>query len=162
MTSAKKGIGTMFDYENPRLEGFNVTVPLRNKSGDLYSFVLDLIAHRYGAKGLTMNAFANAQIWHRRLGHPHAQSLDILRKQDGTGIIFGGSVSDCDVCAVGKAQQLAHSKTANHKVSRPFQLCFGDLMGPFTPVAMSGYKYVRKITDDYTKWTTIYLLTDKN
>ena len=64
---------------------------------------------------------------------------------------FEGAVSDCDVCAVGKAQQLAHPMTANHKVSQPFQLCYGNLIGPFTPVTMGGYKYVSKITDDYTK-----------
>ena len=34
-------------------------------------------------------------------------------------------------------------------------------MGPFTPVAIGGYKYVSKITDEYTKWTTVYLLTNK-
>ena len=33
-TAAKKGIATIFDYQNPRLEGFNVTVPLRRESGD--------------------------------------------------------------------------------------------------------------------------------
>ena len=42
MTAAKKDILTMFDYENPRLEGSNVTVSLRSESGDLYSFVMDL------------------------------------------------------------------------------------------------------------------------
>ena len=61
MTAAKKGIATIFNYENPRLEGFNVTVPLRSESGDLYSFVLDLSADRYGAKELAMNTVANAQ-----------------------------------------------------------------------------------------------------
>ena len=73
MTAAKKGIVTIFDYENHRLEGFNVTVPLRSESGDLYSFVLDLSADRYGAKELAMNAVTNAQVWHRLLGHLHAQ-----------------------------------------------------------------------------------------
>ena len=162
MTAAKKGIATIFDYENPRLEGLNVTVPLGSESGDLYSFVLDLNVDRYGAKELAMNAVTNAQVWHRRLGHLHAQSLDILRKRDGTGIAFEGAISDCDVCAVGKAQQLSHPKTANHKVSRTFQLCYGDLIGPFTPVAIGGYRYVSKITDEYTKWTAVYLLTNKN
>ena len=178
MTAGKKGIATIFDYENPRLEGFNVTAPLRSESGDLYSFVLDLNADRYGAKELAMNAVADAQVWHRRLGHLHAQSLDILRKRDGAGIAFEGAISDCDVCAVGKTQQLAHPKTANHKVNRSFQLCYGDLMGPFTPVSfqlcyedlmgpftpvtISGYKYVSNITDEYTKWTAVYLLTNKN
>ncbi|CAM9583594.1 unnamed protein product, partial [Ascophyllum nodosum] len=99
-----------------------------------------------------MNAVTDAQVWHRRLGHLHAQSLDVLRKRDGTGIAFEGAVSACDVCAVGKTQQLAHPKTANHKVSRSFQLYYGDLIGPFTSVAIGGYnKYVSKITDEYTK-----------
>ena len=35
-------------------------------------------------------------------------------------------------------------------------------MGPFTPVAIGGYKYISKITDEYTKLTAIYLLTSKN
>ena len=34
MIAAKKCIDTIFDYENPRLGGFNVTVPLRSESGD--------------------------------------------------------------------------------------------------------------------------------
>ena len=37
MTATKKGVTTIFDYENPRLEEINVTVPLRSKSGHLYS-----------------------------------------------------------------------------------------------------------------------------
>ena len=32
MAAAKKGIVTTFDYENPRLERFDVTVPLRSES----------------------------------------------------------------------------------------------------------------------------------
>ena len=109
-----------------------------------------------------MNAVANAQVWHRRLSYLHAQSLDILRKRDGTRITFEGPVSDCDVWTVQKAQQISHPQTANHKVSRPFQLCYGYMMGPFTPVAITGYKYVNNITDEYTKWTAFYLLTNKN
>ena len=65
MTAAQKGIVTIFDYGNPRLEGFNAIVPLRSESGDLCSFVLGLSADRYGAKKLVMNAVANAQAWHR-------------------------------------------------------------------------------------------------
>ena len=136
VTVAKKGIVTIFDYENPRLEGFDATVPLRNESGELYSFVLDLSADRYSAKELAMNAVANAQLWYRRLSPLHAQNLYILRKRDGIGITFKEAVSDYDVCTVGKAQQPAHPEIANYKVSRPFQLCYGNLMGPFTPVVI--------------------------
>ena len=124
--AAKQGMVTTFDYENPRLEIFNAAVPLRSESGDLYSFMLDLSADRYGANELAMKAVANVQVWHWRLGHLHAQSLDILHKQDGTGIIFERAVSDCNFCAVGKTQQLTHLMIADHKVNPYFQLCYGD------------------------------------
>ena len=96
---------------------------------------MGLNADRYDVEELAMNAVANAQVWHRLLGHLHAQSLVILRKRYGTGITFERVVSDCDACAVGKAQQLAHLETINHKVNQPFQLCYVDLIGPCTPVA---------------------------
>ena len=82
MQAAKWSIVIIFDYENPRLEGFHVTVPLRRER------------------------------W--RLG----QSLGILRKRDGTGITFEGAVWDCDVCTVGKTQQL----TSRQPTTRPTSL----------------------------------------
>ena len=85
MAVAKKSIVTIVDYQDPRLEGFDVAVPLQNENGDLYSLVLDLSADRYGAKELAMNAVANAQVWHRRLCHLHAQSLDILASETALG-----------------------------------------------------------------------------
>ena len=62
MTAAKKSIATIFDNKNLKLEGFNVTVPLRSESGDLYSFVLGLSAEQYGVKELVINAVTNAQV----------------------------------------------------------------------------------------------------
>ena len=35
-------------------------------------------------------------------------------------------------------------------------------MGHFTPVAIGDYKYVSNITDEYTRWTAVYLLTNKD
>ena len=69
---------------------------------------------------------------------------------------------DCDVCAVGKSHQLAPPKTADHKVKLPFQLVFADLMGPLTLEALGVYKYISKISDEYTKWTEPYLLKSKH
>ena len=132
------------------------------ESRDLYSFVLDLVADGYGVSEPAMNAVTNAQTWHRRLSPLHAQSVDILRKRDGTDITFKRAVSDCNIWAVRKAQQLAHLKTANHKVNGPFQLCYRDLVEPFPSVAIGGYKYVSKVTDKYTKWAAIYVSPNNN
>ena len=57
---------------------------------------------------------------------------------------FERGVSDSDVRAVGKAQQLADPKATNHNVNRPLQLCYRDLLRPFTSAAIGGYKYVSK------------------
>ena len=83
-----------------------------------------------------MNAESNAQLWHRRLGHLNGRNMKLMQRHDGNDIAFDGTIADCDVCAVGKGQQLAHPKKAPHAhITRPFQLCYGDFMGPFTPEA---------------------------
>ena len=60
--AATKGIASTFYIENPRLEGHNITIPLRIRRNDIYSFVLDLSADGYGATELVINAAANAQL----------------------------------------------------------------------------------------------------
>ena len=110
-----------------------------------------------------MNTLSNAQLWHRWLGRLNRKSLQLMQRHDAKGIIFDGTIADCDVCAVGKWQQLAHPKKAQHAgITRPFQLRCGDLMGPFTPEAYGGFKDVSKITDQFIGWTTVYLLKNKS
>ena len=75
-TAAKTSFMTISDCEKPRLEGINVTVPLRSESGDPCSFVRDFSADGYATKDLAINAVANAQVWHRWMGHLHAPSLE--------------------------------------------------------------------------------------
>ena len=135
-TATRNGSVSIFDRENPRLEAFGVTLPLRGEQDDLYSFVLELSADAYGATELAMNAVSNAQLWHRQLGHLNRRILELMQRHDGNSITFDGTIADCDVCAGGKCQRLAHLKKAQHAcVTRPIQLCYGDLMGPFTPEA---------------------------
>ena len=125
--------------------------------------MLDLSAIAYGATGLAMNAVSNAQLWHRRLGHLNRRSLELMQRHDGNDIAFDGTIADCEVFALGKGQQLAHPKKAQHAgITRPFQLCYGDLMGPFTPEVYGGFKYVSKITRQFARWTAVYLLEDKS
>ena len=51
---------------------------------------------------------------------------------------------------MGKSHQLAHPKTTDRKDKLPFHMVFVDLMGPLTPEALGGYKYVTKISDEST------------
>ncbi|CAM9377991.1 unnamed protein product, partial [Sphacelaria rigidula] len=123
---------------------------------DRYFFSLELSSGN-DASGLAMQAADTATLWHRRMGHLNSNSLNLLKNLESNGVDFGGAVLDCDICAVGKSHQLAHPKTAKNKVQRVFQLVMTDLMGPIMPEALGGFKYVCKISNEYTRWTEIYL-----
>ena len=95
------------------------------------------------------------------MGHINAKSPDLLNKTDGNGMRFVGGVSDCEVCAIWKNTQLAHPKKVNLNVSKPFGLVYTDLMGPTSHAAVGGFENVSKITDEYTKWTQVFIHTKR-
>ena len=107
---------------------------------------------------------ANAQLWHRRLGHLNKRSLELMQRRDGNGVAFDGSINHHDVCAaMGNIHQLAHPKKAKHAdITADFQLVYRDLMGPFKPATGGGYESVSKIPGRVTKWTVVYLLCTKD
>ena len=59
-STTKKGVVSIFDFDNFRLELSDITVPLRAEDDDLYSLAFDLSADNYGDKELAMNAMTNA------------------------------------------------------------------------------------------------------
>ena len=78
--------------------------------------------------------------------------LDFLKRLDDREVSFDQPVADCDFGAAEKSrQQLAHLKTADHKVKHQYRLAFTDLIGPLTPEVFRGYKYVSKISDEHTR-----------
>ena len=117
--AARYGVVSTFDMNNPRLEANKLTFPPQALRHNLYSFSLG-ITHGYNGPEQAMQAAANANLRHRRLGHLNCKSLDLLKNLDNNGVSFDGPVPDCNVCAVGKSHKLAHPKTADHKVKLPF------------------------------------------
>ncbi|CAM9169839.1 unnamed protein product [Sphacelaria rigidula] len=140
---------------NPRLETNNFTVPLQELESDLSFFSLELSSGN-DASGLAMQAADAATLWNRRMGHLNSHGLNLLKNVGSNEVDFGGAVPDYDICAVGNSHQLAHPKTANNKVQCAFQLVTTDLMRSIMPVALGGFKYVCKISDEYSRWTEIY------
>ena len=88
--------------------------------------------------------------------------MELLRRKEGNGAEYTGTVSDCDICALSKRRQQAHPKKITRTTTRPMQLIHTDLMGPFTPLAKGGYRYVSNITDDYSRMNEVYLLRKKS
>ena len=88
-------------------------------------------------------------------------NMELLRKVDGNGIDYTGAVSGGDICEVCKSTQKAHPKNNNHKTNGPMELVYTDLLGPVTPAARGGYKYVSNLTDGYSRVKEIFLLKSK-
>ena len=161
--AARKSTASMFDVSKPRLEKDDITAPLRGENGDLYSIKLDLRAGGYAGKKLGINVVANAQVRHRQLGHLDKRSFELMNRKNGNGVAFNSFVAACDVCLFGKSRKLAHSRKAKHaSINAPFQLVYGDLMAPFKPTGHGEYKFVSKITDQFTKWIAVYLLCSED
>ena len=112
ISATKKGVVSIFDFGNPRLELSGITVPLCAEDDDLYYLVFNLGVGSHGVKELAMNAMTNAQLWHHRLRHLNKKSLELMQRHDGNGVAFDGSIDHCYVYAVEKRHQLAHPKKA--------------------------------------------------
>ncbi len=165
--AASRGISTVIEPGNPHLKRNNIVVPLQQLDADvgLCSFQVGLGA-THGTPGtldsaMSLTAQVSADTWHRRLGHMNPRSMDVLRRKDGNGIDYTGTISGCPTCALGKSQQKAHPKKTIHQTKDPMELVYTDLMGPITPAAKGGYLYVAKFTDDFTRMKEIFLLKSK-
>ena len=113
-SATKKGVVSIFDFDNTRLELFGITFPLCAEDDDFYSLVFDSSADSHGGKELAMNVMTNAQLWHRRLGHPNTRSLELMQRRDGNGVAFDGSIDLCDACAVGKVTSCLTQTRRHH------------------------------------------------
>ena len=134
--ATKKGVVSIFDFDNPRLELSGITVPLR-ADDDLYSLVFDLSADSHGGKELVTNELTNAQLWHRRLKHLNKKILKLMQRCDSNGVAFDGSIDHCDVCAVVKVTSWLTPRRPNTPASRrPFKWFMETEWAPLNPRLM--------------------------
>ena len=172
----KNGIRFVLEIGNPHLTIGGIIIPLKRDPRDQGMYSLDIIFQRNpqdkllsklegvsydDIPGVVYAATADADIWHRRLGHMNPRSMELLRRKEGNRVEYTGTVSDCDICALSKRRQQAHPKKSTRMTTRPMQLIYTNLMGPFTPPAKCGYKYVSK-SDDYSRMKEVYLLRSKS
>ena len=180
VTRMKMGVITILRAGNPQIK-FNKNTYLRlnqhGKHAGMCSFDLSLPAvdgetlakaamsgeTKTSTPGVALAAQVSADTWHRRLGHMNPANMELLRKTEGNGVEYIGAVSGCDICAVGKSIQKAHPGKTKHKTDGPMELVYSytDLMGPITPAARGGFKYVSKFTVDFSRMNEIFLLKSK-
>jgi len=101
------------------------------------------------------------QLWHERLNH---RTLDAIERavHHVEGLTIESKAHPqhhCPACAAGK--QHCDPFPASSRASRPLELVHADLSGPARVPGPGGVIYRLTITDDFTRWRWLKLLTNK-
>ena len=100
-------------------------------------------------------------LWHKRLGHISKQMMERLIKDD---ILHNLDFSDFSTCVDCIKDKLT-AKTRKGRTRRSQQvleLVHIDICGPFTPIAIRGYKYFITFIDDFSRYDHVELLAEKS
>jgi transposase InsO family protein len=102
------------------------------------------------------------QLWHERLNH---RSLDAVERavQHVEGLTIDSrtrSLHRCPSCAAGKHHRDPFPASSS-RATRALELVHTDLSGPARVPGTGGVVYRLTITDDYTRWRWLRLLTNK-
>ena len=119
-------------------------------------YVLDVEAAE-----VSVNAVVDISVWHKRLGHPALQRLDVISEVLGTTRHKNKSVDFCHVCHLAKQRKLPFP-SPNNICNSNFELLHIDIWGPFSVETVEGYRYFLTIVDDHSRATWIYLLKNKS
>ena len=124
----------------------------------------------------TLNPYKNAEIysgirqkvekkdilvWHARLGH---LSLPAIKRLPNTvkGIQLHArspSACSCEGCIVGKMFRRPILTSEDKAKTRLLELIHSDVIGPMQTQTMQGYRYIIMFTDDYSRYSEVYLMT---
>ncbi|KAL4030324.1 hypothetical protein IC575_008560 [Cucumis melo] len=98
-------------------------------------------------------------LWHFRLGHPNFTYMKYLFPH----LFLKIDVSSlfCDVCIRAKQHRVSFPSQP-YKPTQPFTLIHSDVWGPSKVTTLSGKRWFVTLIDDHTRFTWVYLITDKS
>ncbi|KAL1460511.1 hypothetical protein WDU94_012488 [Cyamophila willieti] len=147
----RKGLVVTFVENKAIIKSNSVNLTV-NKIGKMYKIEFDLLLQNFGQALKTNNV--DLTLWHRRMGHLNRRSLQRMKLP----------VSDevCSECQKGKATRLPFISCKLPRSNRIGELIHTDLCGPIDPPTRNGERYFQVIVDDYSHFTKVYLLKQKN
>jgi hypothetical protein len=103
-------------------------------------------------------------LWHRRMGHRNPEAVKKLCKENlAKGIIL--DVCDarikCTSCVKGKMAKKTFKRNEETLYKQPLDLIHSDVCGPMNTQTPGHKKYFLTFIDDYSIYTTVYLLHSK-
>jgi hypothetical protein len=106
---------------------------------------------------------ASTELWHRRLGHLHAEGMKKLLRSEVTGLDFCGSVPlpFCEACALGKSHVAPISRELSPLPSAVGELIGIDLWGPMNTPSLGGHLYAFGAVDYATSFAWLLFMRRK-
>ncbi len=115
-----------------------------------------------GGSGEAMVTDVDANIWHRRLGHPNDEVLNAAKNTQELGVKFKNITGPCSTCRLNKSTQQPRPKKANLEAEKPLELVHTDILGPIQPPSLGGFRFVTKFSCQTTKFRAVYFSRSKN
>lgn len=102
-------------------------------------------------------------MWHKRVGHPPEQVMRSVQNITGSGVNLEGTLISCDSCMMNECTQQNDPKTTDSdNITDHLQLVSTDILGPVTPIAIGGVRYMAKLTDYFNRLRIIYCFKSKD
>lgn len=103
------------------------------------------------------------QDWHYKLGHLNQKSLqEVLKKTKILNFNEKSKLEPCEWCIVGKHVQTKFPSSTKVRTNQPLQIIHTDVCGPMRTESNGGKKYFVIFVDDYTRYTEVYFIRNKN
>lgn len=103
---------------------------------------------------------ANADLWHKRMGHPNEAVLEAARQSGGLGVEYRVTPSPCATCKINKSAQVTHLKTVNQEKER-LELVYTDIIGPIRPQSIGGFQHAQRFSRQISKFRAVYFSRTK-
>lgn len=102
-------------------------------------------------------------LWHQRLCHANYQLAHYMSSKhivDGLPELDLAKDRKCEICIRAKHHRHSRPKRATKRSTKILELLHSDLYGPISTDAEK--KYILTITDDYSRFTWVYFLSQKS
>ncbi|KAJ9547497.1 hypothetical protein OSB04_020040 [Centaurea solstitialis] len=100
-------------------------------------------------------------LWHCRLGHINKKRIEKLQKGGFLGSFDFRPFDNCESCLSGKMTKQPFNK-ANERANELLGIIHTDVCGPFSHEARGGYRYFITFTDDFSRYSYVYLIRHKS
>lgn len=116
----------------------------------------------FGSAHAVLGPNEETKLWHRRYGHLSIGRMQqLMDKHLVEGMPHITSIKPCEACSSGKQTKPVFPKGQARRVETILELIHADLMGPMHTPSLGGNKYVFLLTDDFSRYSWVYFLSNK-